>query len=134
MGQTEYANYTGCTLRPFAAEAGRCDGCGAVLTGRRTRWCSDTCRDFDFESHFWAAARRKALERDGHRCIRCGATEGLQVNHIDPRIGRGYMTGCWNHPDGLETLCPSCHQETTNEQRRLRASASQGALEFGATS
>lgn len=44
----------------------------------------------------------------------------LEVNHIVPRNGAGYQTGCWHHLDGLETLCHKCHVAETTAQRRAR--------------
>lgn len=48
-------------------------------------------------------------------------TNWLEVNHIDPRNGRGYGTGCWNHLTNLETLCHKCHVAVTRRQRIARA-------------
>lgn len=45
----------------------------------------------------------------------------LEVNHIEPRRGEGYTTGCHNHPDNLQTLCRACHGKVTGAQRRARA-------------
>lgn len=42
----------------------------------------------------------------------------LEVNHIAPRRGKGYGSGCWNHLDNLETLCHQCHVDVTTAQRR----------------
>lgn len=112
-------HYAGCSQRPFAGLPG-CDRCGGELTGRRLRWCSRDCADADLRDHYWGAARRQALERDGRCCVRCGNCEGLEVNHKTPRVGAGYLMGCWNHPDGLETLCRPHHQEVTNQQRLSR--------------
>lgn len=47
----------------------------------------------------------------------------LEVNHKDPRVGRGYDKGCAHHLDGLETLCHPCHVIETNKQRRERSDA-----------
>ncbi len=54
-----------------------------------------------------------------------------EVNHIDPRNGAGYANGCHNHQDGLETLCHTCHVETTKQQgrERRRAASPQYAME-----
>ena len=42
--------------------------------------------------------------RDGWACLRCGATEWLQVDHIVPfSLGGGWT---W---DNLQTLCRSCN-------------------------
>ncbi|OHU57105.1 hypothetical protein BKG82_13020 [Mycobacteroides chelonae] len=40
----------------------------------------------------------------------------LEVNHIEPRMGRGYGFGCHNHLTNLETLCHRCHVAETNRQ------------------
>lgn len=50
-----------------------------------------------------------------------GARRELQVNHKDPRYGRGYHKGCHHHQNRLETLCQPCHVAETNEQRTRRA-------------
>jgi 5-methylcytosine-specific restriction endonuclease McrA len=104
-----------------------CRGCGGELTGRRTVWCSDACSRAYWANHIWTAARGAAKKRDGHKCVTCGAPAdgigtgvALEVNHIDPRNGAGYGTGCWNHLDNLETLCHACHVKVTNQQARER--------------
>jgi 5-methylcytosine-specific restriction endonuclease McrA len=53
----------------------------------------------------WRALRKKVMRRDGYRCVRCGATEDLTLDHVIPRSKLG--------PDGLEnlqTLCRSCNE------------------------
>jgi 5-methylcytosine-specific restriction endonuclease McrA len=47
--------------------------------------------------------RQQVLERDGRRCLCCGATRGLKVEHIHPRADGGPST-TYN----LQTLCTSC--------------------------
>jgi hypothetical protein len=42
----------------------------------------------------------------------------LEVNHIEPRRGKGYAWGCHHHPEKLETLCRTCHVDETTRQRR----------------
>ena len=44
----------------------------------------------------------------------------LEVNHIEPRVGRGYASGCHHHLEGLETLCHRCHVHTTSAQHGAR--------------
>ena len=48
--------------------------------------------------------RRTVYERDGHVCLRCGATEKLTVDHIFP-VSRGGADDLSN----LQTLCHSCN-------------------------
>ncbi|QPG69108.1 HNH endonuclease [Mycolicibacterium mucogenicum] len=49
-----------------------------------------------------------------------GPRPWLEVNHIDPRVGRGYGFGCHNHLSNLETLCHGCHVTETNRQAAER--------------
>lgn len=45
-------------------------------------------------------------KRDGNRCVRCGATDRLQVHHVIPVSAGG------SHDDSnLVTLCNNCHRE-----------------------
>lgn len=44
----------------------------------------------------------------------------LEANHIDPRRGGERGFGCWNHLDGLETLCKRCHGIVTGLQVKRR--------------
>jgi hypothetical protein len=48
--------------------------------------------------------REQVLERDG-RCVRCGATQELEVDHIRPVALGGKTT-----PENLRTLCRECHR------------------------
>lgn len=47
----------------------------------------------------------------------------LEVNHMDPLVGRGYDAGCVHHIDRLETLCHDCHVVETNRQAAERRAA-----------
>lgn len=117
-----------CPVAPTLLGAGvdrACDLCAKPLPTRRSRWCSDACssayHDATYGQHDWKAARYRAIGRDGYRCVKCGSDGPLEVNHIDPRAGRGYGFGCWNHLDNLETLCHPCHVAVTNQQRADRS-------------
>ena len=69
--------------------------------------------------------RRKQQVRslDGERCLRCGSSSELEVDHIVPLAAGG--PGCW---DNLQTLCRPCNQLKTGQhidyrtpERRLAA-------------
>lgn len=47
----------------------------------------------------------------------CEATS-LEVNHVRPRRGKGYGSGCHHHLENLEVLCHQCHVDVTVAQRR----------------
>lgn len=60
----------------------------------------------------WSSRRKKVLNRDNHRCQRCGARGGsnrpvqLHVHHKTPKSKGGS-----HHPRNLVTLCRDCHQK-----------------------
>ncbi|MGX5770816.1 HNH endonuclease [Microbacterium trichothecenolyticum] len=111
-----------CTLNllPYRDVAGVCDACGKDLTGRQQRWCSRACSFAEWDDHDWNSARKAARKRDGEKCVTCGSRQSLEVNHIEPRVGKGYGWGCWNHQDNLETLCHDCHVKVTKAQADAR--------------
>jgi hypothetical protein len=59
--------------------------------------------------------RRSILERDGFRCVWCGASYArnraivFEVDHIVP-----WSAGGSDHPINLRTLCQPCNQERSN--------------------
>lgn len=120
-----------CSMRhPDSFKEGHCDLCGSPLPltksgvpAKNRRWCSTSCRNKFTKHHVWRWARREARRRDKYKCVKCGSSDRIEVNHIVPLVGKGYKAGCSHHLDNLETNCKSCHQEVTNEQRRLRKEA-----------
>lgn len=65
----------------------------------------DPIMDFDeFRDLFWPAISWYIKERDGEKCVDCGATGNLEVHHIIPRKDGGS-----DHPANLKTLCHDCH-------------------------
>lgn len=50
------------------------------------------------------AQRRRILKRDGHKCVWCGETKNLHVDHITP-----YSAGGSNEDDNLRVLCRACN-------------------------
>jgi len=53
--------------------------------------------------------RGRILARDGRRCVKCGATEGLSIDHIIPRSKGGS-----GEDDNLQTLCTHCNSSKNN--------------------
>lgn len=119
MAQVDLA---ACSLAVGAAPVG-CDWCGRPLLRNRRRWCSALCVSLFRRNHLWTSAREAALSRDRFACVRCGSKDGLEVNHIVPLAyssrhrANPRAASCAHHMDNLETLCHSCHVETTNDQR-----------------
>lgn len=50
--------------------------------------------------------RELVFERDGYKCLKCGSTHKLTIDHIIPRSKGGK-----NHPTNYQTLCFSCNLE-----------------------
>ncbi len=73
----------------------------------------------------WAFQRDRARQRDGYRCVWCGAEErpGHQhdVHHVRPFREFGYVAGeneafrQANTLSNLVTLCPSCHRRAEQQ-------------------
>lgn len=61
----------------------------------------------------WPEQRRKALERDGYRCTKCGGKLGIAVHHIRKArlwvVDGKYDWEKGNDLNNLTTLCGKCH-------------------------
>lgn len=65
----------------------------------------------------WEAVRRKALDRDGWRCRRCGKAGRLEVHHVKALRDGGAVYELQN----LETLCRACHFAQNRSEGLQRA-------------
>ena len=66
----------------------------------------------------WSAVRHAVFERDQWRCCECGKAGRLECDHIAP-LQREPGQDPFD-PNGLQTLCRSCHiAKTARENRRL---------------
>ena len=69
-----------------------------------------------------------ARERLGGQCVRCGATEGLQFDHIVPgsRVRKVSEATNWSlerflaEVDKCQLLCDPCHRQKTIEAGEVR--------------
>lgn len=86
-----------------------CQRCGGAITGRRIRWCSDSCRLWYYTHHLWRYARRESMKRAMRKCVRCHAP-AQEVDHIIPRKGMPLKEwSCLHHQTNLRPLCRPCH-------------------------
>ncbi len=97
-----------------------CWVCGVDLPKRRRKYCTDACKFVFYNNHIWSMARDFALYLSRRTCRTCGGHKKLEVNHVIPRVGKGYGFGCHHHQDNLEVLCHACHVKVTNQQRQAR--------------
>ena len=106
-----------CAGRNWKPYTGVCGACGGGLTGKKKWFCSPSCDSVWKDNHWWKFARLAAKARDGGRCVLCGGTEKLEVDHIAPRWGKGYRQACGHHLVNLRTLCHNCHVIITGGAR-----------------
>ena len=52
-----------------------------------------------------SANRDIVLRRDGYKCVRCGSSKDLEIDHIESK-GKGLRS---DGVDNLWTLCRACH-------------------------
>ena len=71
----------------------------------------------------WMAQRRAAYFAD-KACVKCGSTERLELDHIDPSAKATHAIWSWSKERQLEelakcqVLCYSCHTEKTAADKR----------------
>ena len=69
--------------------------------------------DLLLQDERWHTKRNIILERDKHRCVKCGKITTLQVHHkYYNKYPDGKKVNPWDYPnDALITLCDECHKE-----------------------
>ncbi|MCQ3804429.1 MAG: HNH endonuclease [bacterium] len=67
--------------------------------------------------------RKQVFSLDGQRCLRCGSSRDLEIDHVVPQAADG--PSCWKN---LQTLCLPCNRLKTDQpidyrspERRLTA-------------
>jgi hypothetical protein len=62
------------------------------------------CAEMEARKHIPVEVRRFVYERDEHRCVTCGSTERLSLDHIIP-----WSLGGADDPVNLQTMCRPCN-------------------------
>ena len=62
-----------------------------------------------------AVDKLRVKERDGHKCVICGSTIKIEVDHVT-----ALMNGGDNSQDNLAALCDVCHTEKTRLDWKVR--------------
>lgn len=70
-------------------------------------WAGAKQRQAHYPKH-WPKLRRAVIRRDGGRCVKCGSTVALTVDHRIPIHLGGTHT-----MTNLQTLCDPCHRSKT---------------------
>lgn len=92
----------------------QCRRCGAKCKGQRRVYCSNWCQYMYKATHSFGW-RKFVYWRDG-RCVHCGSTENLEINHVVPLNGAP-RDPCTQHADLVELACKPCHEDITKRQR-----------------
>jgi 5-methylcytosine-specific restriction endonuclease McrA len=109
-------------------------GCSQPLTGRRTRWASNTCSRFVDYVYYVIYGRGVEIKRclanyyGGIFCHQCGDADhqgvetsmgwrtGYEIDHIYPvHLGGG---SCWL--SNYQFLCITCHKEKSKQDYQLQ--------------
>jgi len=127
----------------------RCRYCGKVVPkGRKKHYCSDECRRKFYYAYSWDRVRKEVWERDGGRCVSCGAKvelygdDACEIHHKTParelrwvawdvvkdvedeRKRNRYFTILYYmllyDQDNLVTLCSKCHRAIEGNRRKAR--------------
>jgi|GEM_PF-400172 len=72
--------------------------------------------------------RKRILDRDGHECQHCAATEALCIDHVIP-VSRGGDSS----DDNLQILCSACNTKKGNKLDGETKNLKQRRVDFGAT-
>lgn len=94
---------------------GYCTWCNQRVPPKRATWCSQACIDAAGIHTSDDLAARVAYQRDG-KCVFCGSSENLEVDHVLPVILGGGLCG----PENLRTLCHDHHADMSRELDRYR--------------
>lgn len=77
----------------------------------------------------WVHTRRNAwIESQGGKCVQCGSTEKLEVDHIDPTTKKWKPSSVWSRKQvdrdmelaKCQVLCKECHEIKTAGENRER--------------
>jgi len=70
----------------------------------------------------WMAARRKAWLDENGPCVRCGSSDQLEVDHIDPSQKITHNVWSWTKEKRdvelakCQVLCSDCHKQKTRDE------------------
>jgi hypothetical protein len=73
----------------------------------------------------WMANRRSEYFKD-KKCVECGSTEHLELDHIDPETKENHAIWSWSEErrnkelKKCQVLCKKCHREKSNKENKIR--------------
>lgn len=87
-------------------------------------YVGDKKREYQRE---WMTKRRQEwIDSKGGCCTKCGSTDSLEVDHIDPKLKTMHTASIWGRAEHIrfaelencQVLCYDCHLEKTIAQRK----------------
>jgi len=97
-----------------------CNWCEKRLTGKQRKWCSRTCARKNRINHRWTDAKDNCRKQAAwYMCAICEymyQQHDINVDHIEPAMGKHGQWSCSHHADNLRVLCVPCHKQVTKEQ------------------
>ena len=100
---------------PQVAPAGQYDSVNDYFAAGNPKPISHRLGLWNYERNVSNATKKKVKARDGNRCLVCGSTYRLEVDH---RIA--LMNGGDNSIENLGTLCDPCHVKKTRLDYKVR--------------
>lgn len=86
------------------------------VDGRR-HFCSSKCNNANYSLEnptryggTWPTRKRKAMERDHHKCLLCKSEESLQVHHFKKVLSFDNPNDA-HYSENLGTFCVDCHEK-----------------------
>lgn len=81
----------------------------------------------EYQLRYLTARRRAWVDKNGP-CQRCGGTENLQIDHIDPSTKEYPVSRIWSRREEVreaelykcQVLCAECHKAKTSEENSTR--------------
>ncbi len=78
----------------------------------------------EYQREYLAARRRKARELFGNVCNKCGSSQDLEFDHIEPSLKSYHISSLWSRKLEIiwaelvkcQLLCNSCHKAKTKAQ------------------
>jgi len=74
--------------------------------------------------------KQLCLERDDHKCVKCGSTDKIDVHHKDGNNWQKIRQLANNNLANLITLCHSCHMKLHHRQGDLQAKKEKRTLDM----
>lgn len=83
----------------------------------------DPNTQLEYQRNWMAKRRADWIESQGGKCVRCGSTESLEVDHIDPSLKTMNPASIWSRSKEIkelelancQVLCNFCHKKKTHD-------------------